>query len=200
MKWSVSITRISSRWSLAHLRSTSDSRSSLSPISTLVGVVFQAASGRAPNVARVTRAPWMVTEVPADVSWESRSVAFVQPVLVIRHESSIGEEEHVRVGVDPAKIFGRKAGGLRYVADVDQPRYQRVPGCRNANDTAAIGPTHCSNRRGGGSYGIANFVSILDKSGRGVRWDGKSGVITCICASSNARRTQRQSSGFPHRP
>jgi len=51
----------------------------------------------------------MVTEVPADLSWESRSVAFVQPVLVVGHESSVGEDEYVRVGVDPAKMFGRKA-------------------------------------------------------------------------------------------
>src|SRR3982750_4490533 len=160
MKWSVFITRISSRWSRAHLRSPSGSRLSLSPISTLVGVVSQAASGRAPY-----RAPWMVTEVPADLSRESCSVAFVQPVLVVGHESSVCEDEYMRVGVDPAKMFGRKAGGSGYVVDVDQPRHRRVPGCGHANDTAAVRPAHRSNWRRAGSYGGAGFGGILDKSG-----------------------------------
>jgi hypothetical protein len=57
----------------------------------------------------------MVTEVPAELSWGSRSVAFVQPALVVGHESSVAENEYVRVGVDPAKMFGRRAGGSRYV-------------------------------------------------------------------------------------
>src|SRR5215213_10482621 len=90
-------------------------------------------------------APWMVTEVPADLSWESRSVAFVQPVLVVGHESSVGEDEHVRVGVDPAKMFGRKTSGSRNVVDGDQTRHRRVPGCRHANDAAAVRPAHGSN-------------------------------------------------------
>jgi hypothetical protein len=28
-------------------------------------------------------------------------------------KSSVGEDDYVRVGVDPAKMFGRKAGGFR---------------------------------------------------------------------------------------
>src|SRR3954447_17642049 len=111
------------------------------------------------------RAPWMVTEVPADLSRESCSVAFVQPVLIVGHESSVCEDEYMRVGVDPAKMFGRKAGGSGYVVDVDQPRHRRVPGCGHANDTAAVRPAHRSNWRRAGSYGVADFGGILDKSG-----------------------------------
>src|SRR5215211_5715984 len=126
----------------------------------------------------------MVTEVPADLSWESRSVAFVQPVLVVGHESSIGEDKYVRVGVDPAKMFGRKAGRSRYVVDVDQPRHRRVPGCRHANDTAAYDqPTAAT---GGTQARMASRTSAASSTSPaiGVRWEGKSGVITCTCASS----------------
>src|SRR5215211_1038801 len=121
----------------------------------------------------------MVTEVPADLSWESRSVAFIQPVLVVGHESSVGEDEYVRVGVDPAKMFGRKAGGSRYVA---------------------VRPPHRSNWRRAGCYGVANFGSILDKSGHRSAMGGQIWRDYLYRASSNGRRTQRQSSGFPHRP
>jgi hypothetical protein len=158
MKWSVFITRTPSRWSRAHLRSTSGSRLSLSPISTLVGVVSQAASGRAPSVARVTgRRRWSRKCLRISAGKVVPSPSFNQYSLSGTNLPSVRTSMCGSASIQPRCSAGKPAG--RGMSPYDHP-------------TAATG---------GAQAVMASRTSAASSTSPaiGVRWEGKSGVITC---------------------
>jgi hypothetical protein len=85
-------------------------------------------------------------------------------------------DDDVRIGVDPAEIIAGKSGGSWDVGNVDETRDRLLASCRQADDTAAIGPANRSHWRIGRSYGWANFVGVLDKAGC---WGAVGGQIWC---------------------
>jgi hypothetical protein len=45
----------------------------------------------------------------------------------VEHESAVGVDENMPIGVDPAEIFAGKPVGSRYVGDVDETREGLLP-------------------------------------------------------------------------
>jgi hypothetical protein len=88
---------------------------------------------------------------------------------LVEHESAVGVEENMRIGVDSAEIFAGKPGESRYVGNVDEAR--RTPfRLRAADDTPAIRPANCSHWRSQARMASRTSPASSARPAVGVRW------------------------------